>query len=138
MTDTMFGGINALEKGLNACSLRNEVISNNIANADTPNFKASSVKFEEYVQAALENEQSGIALKKTREKHMDIGSTQSLESVVPRVVTDKSTTMRMDGNNVDIENEMNELAKNNLEYYALLEKVNSELAQLRTAIMEGK
>ncbi|MFZ5975317.1 MAG: flagellar basal body rod protein FlgB [Bacillota bacterium] len=136
MFDSMFRSVGALEKGLNACTLRNQVVSNNIANADTPGFKASSVNFEEYVQEALEDGDD-FALRKTRDKHMDIG-TSGIEDVEPQVVTNTGTTMRMDGNNVDIEYEMNELAKNNIEYYALLQKVNSEFTQLRTAITEGR
>jgi len=134
--DSMFGMTNALEKGLDACALRNQVIADNIANADTPGFKASRVKFEEYVKSAIE-EGGGLALKQTREKHMDIG-TPGIEGVRPQVVADTGTTMRMDGNNVDVEYEMNELAKNNIEYYALLQKMNSEFIRLRTAITEGR
>lgn len=136
MFDSIFSSVGALEKGLDACTLRNQVISNNIANADTPGFKTSSVKFEEYVQEALEDGDA-YALKKTRDKHMEIG-TQGIGAVEPQVVANADTTMRMDGNNVDIEYEMNELAKNNIEYYALLQKMNSEFSQLRTAITEGK
>ena len=135
MFDSMFSSVGALEKGLDACALRNQVISNNIANADTPGFKTSSVKFEEYVQEALEGGDS--AMEKTRGKHRSIG-TSELDDVAPQVVANSDTSMRMDGNNVDIEYEMNELAKNNIEYYALLQKVNSEFSQLRTAITEGR
>lgn len=134
MFDSMFGSVSALEKGLDACSLRNQVISNNIANADTPGFKASCVKFEEYVKQALEDS-DGVALNGT-----DGGTSaaSALDDVEPQVVTNTDTTMRMDGNNVDIEYEMNELAKNSIEYYSLLQKANSEFSQLRTAITEGK
>jgi len=122
--DSMFDMTKALEKGLDACALRNQVISNNIANADTPGFKASSVKFEEYMKDALED---GGGL-----------TASDVENVEAQVVTNTDTTMRMDGNNVDVEYEMNELAKNNIEYYTLLEKVNSEFSQLRTVITEGR
>ena len=132
----MFDMTNVLEKGLDACALRNQVISNNIANADTPGFKASSVAFEEYMKDALEDG-GDFALQKTRDKHMDIGTSDAAD-VEAQVVANTDTTMRMDGNNVDIEYEMNELAKNNIEYYTLLEKVNSEFTQLRTAITEGR
>lgn len=132
----MFGMTNALEKGLDACALRNKVIANNIANADTPGFKASSVQFETYMKDALDSDGS-FALQKTRDKHMDIG-TSGAGDVQAQVVANTGTTMRMDGNNVDVEYEMNELAKNNIEYYAMLEKINSEFSQLRTAITEGR
>lgn len=123
MSSSMFDSINALQTGLNACMLRNQVVSNNIANADTPNFKASNVEFEEYVNAAMDDQD---LVKK-------IGSGE----ISAQVVTDTDTTMRSDGNNVDVENEMTRLAENNIQYYALLKKLNSEFSQLRTAITEG-
>ncbi len=123
MSSSMFDSTNALQTGLNACTLRNQVISNNIANADTPNFKASNVEFEEYVNAAMDDE--------------DLVEKIGSGEISAQVVTDTDTTMRADGNNVDIENEMSRLAENNIQYYALLEKLNSEFSQLRTAIMEG-
>ena len=134
MFDSMFSSVSALEKGLDACTLRNKVIANNIANADTPGFKTSSVKFEEYVQTAIEDAQNGTGLKKSGRSKTDA----VLDGVEPQVVANSDTSMRMDQNNVDVEYEMNELAKNNIEYYALLEKVNSEFSQLRTAITESR
>ena len=53
MLERMFSSVNTLQKALNASWLRNEVIGNNIANVDTPGFKASHVRFEELVSEAL-------------------------------------------------------------------------------------
>ncbi len=49
-------------------------------------------------------------------------------------MTDESTSTRLDGNNVNIENEMVELAKNSINYYTTVSKVNSEFRKLNTAI----
>ena len=129
----IFGQVAKLNVGLDAAWLRNEVISNNLANVDVPGFKRSSVAFEDFYRSALEND-GGFTLKKTREKHIDIG-----ESSGPmiRVIQDESTSMRMDGNNVDPEKEMTDLATNVLYYQTLQTKVASEFEQLRTAIKGG-
>jgi flagellar basal-body rod protein FlgB len=134
MIDRIFDSTKYLEKGLDASWTRNQVISNNIANNDTPNFKASSVEFESVFKAALENE--GFTAKRTRDKHIAFGD--DITSAAPRIVTDTGTTMRMDGNNVDIDHENAELAKNTIYYDTLVEKLSSEFSRLRMAINEGK
>lgn len=126
----MFSEIGSLQKGLDASWLRGEVINNNIANVDTPNFKRSAVEFEEMYKAAIENK-DGLRTKKTREKHMSFDGGEGLNA---NVVQDNSTTMRMDGNNVDIDKEMIDLAKNTIYYQSLTTKLNSEIAQLKAAI----
>ncbi len=126
----MFSELDKLTMGLDAAWKRSEVIANNIANVDTPNFNRSSVEFEDYYKAALSSEGS-FTLRRTRSGHFD---TQSPSDVEPRVVTDTSTTMRMDGNNVDVEKEMSDLAVNTIYYQTLLTKASAEVTQLQTAI----
>lgn len=127
----LFSSVNLLEKGVSASWLRNEVITNNITNADTPNFKASRVQFESLMASAL-GEGDGLPLKAGDERH--IGGAGEAEKVEPQVVTDRTTSAGLDGNNVDIESEMAALAKNSIEYYTLVNKVNSEFRKLNTAI----
>ncbi len=133
----IFKDVNTLQKGLSASWTRNSVIMNNVANADTPDFKTSSVEFEDLYRQSLQSEKEGIALKKTRPTHMDIG-TSSLEDVKPVVQVNEDTTARMDGNNVDIDKEMTDLAKNVIYYNALTRKISGEFTQLRLAITEGR
>ena len=129
----MVGEVEKLSMGMDAAWKRNEVIMNNIANNDTPEFNRSTVAFEEHFKTALEA-QDGFALKRTRDKHMDIGA-----DTTPRITVteDEATTMRMDGNNVDIEKEMTDLASNVIYYQTLQKKVSSEFSQLSTAIKGG-
>jgi flagellar basal-body rod protein FlgB len=134
MIDKLFSDMNYLEKGLDAAWTRNQVISNNIANVDTPNFKSSKVEFESVFKDALENE--GFAAKTTREKHMRF--TNDIDSVMPEIVQDSTTSLRTDGNNVDIDYENAELAKNTIYYNTLIEKINSEFSRLKLAITDGK
>ncbi len=133
----IFKDVDALAKGLSASWTRNSVIMNNIANADTPDFKASTVEFEDLYRQSLEDREEGFTLKKTRSTHMDIGSA-SPEDVEPAIRQKDDTAARMDGNNVDIDQEMTDLAKNVIYYNALTRKISGEFAQLRLAITEGR
>ena len=132
MWDKLFTSVNLLEQGLNASWLRNEVIGSNIANADTPGFKASRVEFEELMAQTL-GETDRLSMTASDERHFtQSGSTSG--TVSPQVITDESTSIRMDGNNVDVESQMAAMAKNSIEYYTLVNKVNSEFRKLDTAI----
>lgn len=133
MLANMFSSVNMLQKGLNASWLRNEAISNNIANVDTPGFKASRVRFEEFMAEAAGTGNS-LNLAVTDDGHIPASNASAVESVEPEVFADKSTSTRMDGNNVNIENEMVELAKNSIAYYATVSKINSEFRKLDSAI----
>lgn len=134
MFRNLFTNTNYLERGLDAAALRNQVISNNIANAETPGFKSSSVEFETIFKEALESDGS-FATKTTRDKHISFSST--LDNVQAVTVENDSTTMKLDGNNVDPDWENAQLAKNQLYYNALVEKLNSEFTRMRMAIREG-
>ena len=131
----LFKPVDLLQQGLSAAWTRNAVIRNNIANVETPEFKASDVEFETLMAQAIEG--SGFKGRKTHPRHIDIG-TSDLSSVRAQIVEREGFSMRMDGNNVDIEDENVKLAQNSLYYNTLLEKLNSELRRLRMAINEGK
>ena len=135
MFEKIFSGTKYLEKGIDSAVLRNQVIQNNIANAETPNFKSSSVEFETIFQNALANNMSDFKTKRTRDKHIDFS--ESLDGVDGVVVSNDITTHRMDGNNVDIDFQNVQLARNQLYYDALIEKMNSEFRRLKMAIREG-
>ena len=132
MISNMFREINQLDRGLDAAWLRNEVISQNIANVDTPGYNRKAVAFEDYYQTAL-NRESQFALRQTRARHIDKGAEESL---APRVYEEESN-YRMDGNNVDIDKEMTDLAVNVIYYQTMLTKVTGEMNQLDTAIKGG-
>jgi flagellar basal-body rod protein FlgB len=133
----IFKGVDSLQKGLGASWTRNSVISNNIANVDTPEFKSSSVEFESLYQQSLEDQADGFQLKKTQSDHMDIGDADA-GNVQPVVVQNSDTTNRMDGNNVDIDQQMSDMAKNVIYYNALTRKISGEFEQLNYAIKEGR
>ncbi len=114
---------NLIEKSLDAAWVRNDIISQNIANVDTPGYKRKEVKFEEYLDSEMKL--SRISNGKTRlQGDGDI-----------KVVEDhESYSYRLDGNNVDIEREMAQMAMNTLRYNTLIQRISGELNKIRTVI----
>jgi flagellar basal-body rod protein FlgB len=128
MTGTnAFDYINVLDKAADASWLRNDAISNNIANVDTPNYKRQDVSFESELKKALGN---------SRYISTDAKVAGILSSEIqPRVYTDSSSySYRLDGNNVDIENENVMLAENQLKYEGLLNSISKEFENLQTVM----
>lgn len=129
----MFDYIPLLKKQMDSKWLRNEIIANNIANVDTPGFKRSDVLFEELLKSNLE--QNRLKLSTTHKGHK---SNLSLGSIEPKVYVQSDRVFRNDQNNVDIDKEMVELAKNTLSYNILAEQAQKKFQLLRTAINEGR
>lgn len=135
MLSNLFNNVRVLEKALDASHLRNEIISHNIANVDTPGFKRYSVLFEEMLNDQVETRVSGI---RTNDVHIPVGKDRT-ESIQPQVIKDNSKlSTRIDGNNVDIEKEMAELAKNNIKYQMLIQNINTSFRRLKNVINEGR
>lgn len=127
--------INVLSSAVNAAWLRNQVISNNIANVDTPGFKRSIVRFEDILADALSGK--SFAGYVTNPRHIPIGN-ENVENLQPVVEKVDGTSYRMDGNNVDIDNEMAQLAKNNVWYDALITRISGEFNGIRDVINSGR
>jgi len=135
MIDKITGGkTKVLEKALDAAWLRNEAIAQNLANVDTPGYKRKTVSFEEHLDKALG---SGIEGKRTHERHIPIGKT-NVDTVPIYIKTDNSSlSIRQDGNNVDIDNEMAQMAKNTLKYNLLIQSINSGFNRIKSVISGG-
>lgn len=128
--------ITLLERTLDASSLRQKVLSNNIANIDTPNFKRSDVSFQDALSKALSPGDT-LEGRITDPRHIKINSTE-LDDVKPTVYQEKSTSLRSDGNNVDIDAEMTNLAENQILYNTMIQQLNAKFGLLKYAISEGK
>ncbi len=133
----MFSGSNfgktvdILQRSMNTSLLRREVISNNIANAETPNFKRSDVSFETELKNALASEQKRtLPAEVTDERHMSFNQTTDYRTVRPRRVLDYLTTSKNNGNNVDIEQEMMSATQNQMMYELLSSSVNFQFTQI--------
>lgn len=132
--DKIGNNTKVLEKALDAAWLKNEAISNNIANVNTPGYKKSNVSFDEQLAGAASEFQIG-SLKKDK-NFLPIGN-DSRDIPAPEVTQDTFTSARQDGNNVDIDVEMAELAKNTIKYNALITQISKQFNNIKTAISEG-
>ncbi|MCD9023355.1 flagellar basal body rod protein FlgB [Cohnella silvisoli] len=125
-----------LESAINAATMRERVLANNIANVDTPYYKRSDVAFEELLTQAIGAQGIPVlAGRMTNARHIPINT--SYPSPSPKVVTDESTSINNDRNNVDIDKEMSLLAENQLRYNLLAQQVNHDVKMMRIAI-EGR
>jgi flagellar basal-body rod protein FlgB len=123
-----------LEKALDAAWLKNEAISNNIANVNTPGYKKSDVRFGDQLASAASEFQIG-SLEKEKD-FLPIGN-DVRDIPAPEVIQDNFTSARQDGNNVDVESEMAQLAKNNIMYNALIQRIAGKFNSIRSAITGG-
>ena len=122
-----FDYINVLDRAADAAWQRNEAISNNIANVDTPGYKRQDVAFESVLQQALGNNRY--------ESMDDKVSNVNLIRLRGRAYVDYAIySYRLDGNNVDIENENVMLAENQLKYQGLISSINQEFTNLKTVM----
>ena len=128
MFDTgAFNYINVLDKAADASWIRNEAISNNIANVDTPGYKRQDVNFEEQLRNAMKN--SRYTSIDERVANVD------LETLNPITYRDHSTlSYRLDGNNVDIDTENVELASNQIRYQGLTDSITKHFQGLQSVM----
>ncbi|NLM52715.1 MAG: flagellar basal body rod protein FlgB [Firmicutes bacterium] len=124
-----------LQLALDAAAERQRVSAHNLANVNTPNFKRQEVSFEEKLKAAL-FAQPKLQLTRTHEKHLP--RELELSDLQHEVVTDKSTSMRPDDNNVDIDREMVLMAMNQMHFNAVTQVLNNRYSALRYILQEGR
>lgn len=130
ITSGIYNYVNILDKAADAANLRNELLTNNIANVSTPNYKRKDLDFESVLQGELAGEKNlSQAVKKAN---------QNLETLDAQVYTDNaSLSYRLDGNNVDINTEEARLAENQIKYQALVDLMNQEFARYNTVLSSG-
>ncbi|MBI1389405.1 MAG: flagellar basal body rod protein FlgB [bacterium] len=124
-----------LKKGIEGTLKRHEAIANNIANVDTPKYQRATVNFEDQIKRALRN--SDIKGRRNHPMHFVIGGPDEVREVAPRIDIDNETRFRPDKNNVNIDQEMADLAENtqrNQQFTELLRRRYSGLLNtIRTA-----
>jgi len=140
----LFGStINILEQAINLRSLRNTLITANIANVDTPGYRPTDIPFQELMSRYMEDASAPSGLARTDEAHFNTdgrsgsGTTGSHGPIdqASDAVTEPSE--RGTPNSVDIDVEMTRLATNNLQYQAAVQALIKEFELLKTAITEG-
>jgi flagellar basal-body rod protein FlgB len=130
----LFNTINFLEKSLIYRKIRQDLISSNIANADTPYYKSRDIRFEE----ALKNEikkSNKLELAKTNPMHLD---SKDINDVKPTIFFRDGHLARNDGNDVDIDIETTEMAKNALMYNAAVSAVKKRVELFKLVIDSSK
>ena len=126
MTDaskmTFSGTDSYLRAAMSGLAARQRAIANNVANVDTPGFKASEVRFEDALKTAI-SRGTGATPNQT-----------SLNAVTSRSTLVDGTSTRADGNNVDIDQEMELLGEANLNYSAMTQVMSTRIGILRNVI----
>ncbi|HPT88037.1 MAG TPA: flagellar basal body rod protein FlgB [Bacillota bacterium] len=130
LTETQSSRI--LERAMDQAAYRSQLLAQNIANVNTPNYKRVDLDFAKIMQQASQG--PDLEMKATHHQHFrGIGGMP----IVPPTIKDNSTTMRVDGNNVDVEFEMAKVAENSMFYQALASSWKRGMSRLRMVI-EGR
>jgi flagellar basal-body rod protein FlgB len=133
--------MDVVHKAMDGLSRRHMAIASNLANVDTPNYHRKNVSFEQDLKRAVEDHhhrgartvatnRNPLPMRTTRTEHYNPNpAVMHLEHIEPRVSEDSAMRYRLDGNSVDVDNEMAQMAKNTQRYMAL--------ANLEKRMVEG-
>jgi flagellar basal-body rod protein FlgB len=130
--------LQASERAMNRATARHKLLAHNLANANTPNFVRLDLPEGEWTPApSLQRAmQAGILpLRVSDPRHISLPPAAQPQSTAP---TPQPTPMRTDGNTIDPEYELAQLAENQLRYAMLARIANSQIRGLETAIREGR
>ncbi len=135
-TDKIFGDtFTTLEKSLDLRSIQHRALASNIANMDTPNYKAVELDVAEKMNSK-KGQVPGIKLVQTHADHIQIRNNRS-DSIKLKAVTPTAYSLRGDGNTVDIDLTMGKLAENTLLYNAAAQLISKKLKGLSNVIKGG-
>lgn len=119
--------ISGLERALDRTFLREKTIGQNVANVDTPNYKAKDVVFKDELNRSLK-------AYRTDPQHFEFSSSSDPGAYVR---SETGTTFNNNGNNVDMDREMASLAENQIRYQALVTRLNSEFRGINLVLKGG-
>lgn len=129
--------VELLGKSIDLRVKNQNLISSNIANAETPNYVPKSLAFEDELQGALKGTQKGTPAV-TNSRHIPLkGTKDRLQSVTGRVLETPATTPGKDGNAVELENEMTKMSENQIMYNASVQILSKTFSDLRVAVKGG-
>jgi len=128
--------INALASSLNFRQMRQEIIASNIANADTPGFKAKRVDFESALARALDVD-GQMKMNGTSDKHFNVGS-GGFDNLEPEIYDDPNGVVSEDGNTVDRQAEFARMAENKIMYDAAVQLLNKKLGLMKYTLQSEK
>ena len=132
ITNSFTKTVDLLHRAMDASIIRRDVIANNLANSEVPNFKRSSLNFESQLKKALDSEKQKpvLELRLTHPKHIPNWRPMDYREVKPRRVLDYLTTSKNNGNNVDPEQEFMSGLQNQLSYYLLAQAQSFQFNQI--------
>ena len=125
-----------IKTALEGLVARQRTIADNVANVDTPEFKASRVSFETALKQSIGSVEQPLRM--TKVENSVAGPGDAPTDVKPSVTMETELGRRNDGNNVDVDREMLELADTNVRFNALIQVMSSKMAGLRYAINDGR
>ena len=128
--------LQALTASLKFRQLRQELHASNIANAETPGYKAKKLDFEDALARALDVD-GQLAMKSSDSRHFNVGG-GSFNNLQPEVYEDSNGIVSPDGNNVDRDQELAEMAENKIMYDATVQLINKKLGLLKYAVGSGQ
>jgi flagellar basal-body rod protein FlgB len=120
--------MSSAQQALNGLALREEMISRNVANVDTPGYQAVQVDFEQSLKKQM-NGGGALGLTTTSAKH--ISPSNSATGVVSTSLR-KGGSARADGNDVDVDVEMAQMTETGIRYETLLQLVSNKISLLKT------
>jgi flagellar basal-body rod protein FlgB len=128
--------LKALTTALNFREMRQEVISSNVANANTPGYKAKTIDFEQALARALDVD-GQMQMNVTDGRHHNVGN-GGFNNLEPEIYDDPNGVVSENGNTVDVESEMARMAENKLMYDALVQLINKKMGIMKYAINSEK
>lgn len=130
------GTMSLLQKSLDVRSVQHQVLSSNVANADTPNYKAFEVAVDEELQK-LGTGRPRLQLARTQSAHLPVGRAEA-DRVTLKNSPAPALSLRADGNTVDLDRAMGELSENTIKYKTSAQLIGLKLKDLKNAIIGGK
>jgi flagellar basal-body rod protein FlgB len=116
------------EQGLDLLVKQQQIIAQNIANVDTPDYKAKYLYFAGVLKETMDEKEAAAVERAGKKKRLELASV---------IHTDETTKDQPDGNNVDSDTQSALFAKNALQYQALINQINAEFTMMRTAMRKS-
>lgn len=126
--------LEVMSKAINLRVQRHQLLASNIANADTPGYKAKDFDFAQAMENALVGRSSGLALAKTASRHLNVGGAGTVANVQYR----KETQSAVDGNTVDMDVERAQISENAVQYQILTNLIGDSIKNMRLAISSNQ
>lgn len=127
--------LNLAQMGLGNASMRQQAISNNIANVDTPHYKRKMITFESELNRVIaQEEKKPVPFLTTHKNHIPVETPRHYLDVSPNILEEYDSNYRNDKNNVDIEKEVGDMVKNNMHFNASSIIVASSFKRFKSVV----